>query len=33
MDNINDFVHKGGNAIYLQIPEKQEKELALTLHF
>ena len=32
MDDINNFVSEGGNAIFLKIPGKQEKELVLTLH-
>ena len=33
MDNINDFVHKGGNAIYLQIPGKIRKRIGPNLTF
>ena len=33
MDNINDFVNKGGNAIYLQIPGKTRKRIGPNLTF
>ena len=33
MDNINDFVYKGGNAIYLQIPGKTRKRIGPNLTF
>ena len=33
MDNINDFVNKGGNAIYLQIPGKIRKRIGPNLTF